>query len=305
MNISRFQKSIATGRFTLPVTVLICLLLWIIDLGSWSDLANFCITLLTGYQLIETNTAFSVIRTRTTFHVSCYWLLVSGLFALHPYEWSSWIPILFMTSVYYLFKSYESYHTSIHLFNVSFSIALGSLIFPQAVYFLPLFLLGAIVSRSLNIKSFFAFLLGCATPYWFMFGYAYLNKRVELFYTQFAQITRFEAIDYTHVSQPMLLSWLAICVVLLVCSIHLSRVSYQDKTRTRVYLTFITVAGWWAALFIALQPQSMYPILFIQLICTSFLAAHLFILTRNRFSGIFFIVTMISMIALTCYNLWI
>lgn len=304
MNASRFQINVATGRMTLPVAILAGLLLWLVHLGSWQDAGTFAATMCTCYLMIETNTAFSLIRTRTTLQVCCYWLMVSALQFLHPFQWSCWIPVTFMLAIFYLFRSYESSHTSANLFNVSFFITSGSLLFPKLIYFLPLFLMGTIGLRSLNIKSFFAFLLGWLAPHWFLFGYAFLYNRMEWMESTLKESFTFQAIDYASVPTHHLISWLAICLLLLVCTIHFSRVSYQDKTRTRICLTFLTATGWWTALFTALQPQAMYPLLNIQLICTSFLAAHLFTLTRNRFSGIVFIVTFVSTIALICYNLW-
>ena len=304
MKASRFQISVATGRMTLPVAIPIGLLLWFANLDSWQDLGTLAATMLTGYLMIEFNTAFSLIRTRTTLQVVWYWLIVSGLLFLHPFQWNCWVPVVFLLAVFYFFRSYESLHTSANLFNVSFFITAGSLLFPKLIYFLPLFLISSIGLRSLNIKSFFGFLLGWIAPYWILFGYAFLYNRMELFDTLLKESIIFYTTDYATIPNHILISWLAICFLLLVCSIHFGKVSYQDKTRTRVYLTFLVATGWWTVLLIALQPQTMYPLMFIQLICTSFLAAHLFTLTRNRFSGIGFIVTIISIIALTCYNLW-
>ena len=304
MGINKIQIGVATGRFTLPVVTIVGLLLWLVNLDSWQDLGTLATVLFTCYLMIEINTAFSLIRTRTTLHICSYWLLVAILIFLHPFQWECWSSVAFMLSIVYLFKSYESNNTSTNLFNISFFITSGSLLFPKLIYLLPLFLLSTVGMRSLNIKSSFAFLLGCAVPYWLLFGYGFLYNQMELFYTPLKECITFYAVDYTTLPDPIIISWLAISLLLLVCSIHFCKVSYQDKTRTRIFLTFLTIAGWWTTLLIAFQPQLVVPLLFIQLICTSFLTAHLFTLTRNRFSGIGFIVTIISLIILTCYNLW-
>ena len=85
MRESRFQINVATGRMTLPVAILFCLMIWGMSLDSWKDLGTLGITVLTGYLMIETNTAFSLIRTRTSLPVSIYWCLFSALVFLHPY----------------------------------------------------------------------------------------------------------------------------------------------------------------------------------------------------------------------------
>lgn len=304
MGINKIQIGVATGRFTLPVVTIVGLLLWLVNLNSWQDLGTLAIVMFTCYLMIETNTAFSLIRTRTTLHICSYWLWISIFIFLHPFEWKCSGAVTFMSAVVYLFKSYESSNTSTSLFNVSFFITSGSLLFPKLIYFLPLFILSTIGIRSLNIKSLIAFLLGCLTPYWLLFGYAFFYDQMEIFYTPLKESFTFHTVDYTSLPNHVIISWLAITLLQLVCSIHFSKASYQDKTRTRIFLTFLTIAGWWTTVFIAVQPQLIYPLLFIQLICTSFLTAHLFTLTRNRFSGIGFIVNIISLIVLTCYNLW-
>ena len=64
MRINRLQINVATGRFTLPVVILVCLLLWILSLGSYRELFTLLVFALTGYMIIETNIAFTLIRTR-------------------------------------------------------------------------------------------------------------------------------------------------------------------------------------------------------------------------------------------------
>lgn len=66
----KFQTDMAKGRFTFPVAILICLLLRIITGNEWQDVINLLVCALTAYLLIEINTAFTLIRTRSTLHVS-------------------------------------------------------------------------------------------------------------------------------------------------------------------------------------------------------------------------------------------
>ena len=53
MRENRLQINVATGRMTLPVAVLFCLLIWIIGLDSWSELGTLATVALTGYLMIE------------------------------------------------------------------------------------------------------------------------------------------------------------------------------------------------------------------------------------------------------------
>ena len=304
MRINRLQINVATGRMTLPVAILFCLMIWVMSLDSWKDLGTLGITVLTGYLMIETNTAFSLIRTRTSLPVSIYWCLFSALVFLHTFEWNCFTPLAFLLAVVHLYRSYESPYASANIFHAFFFLSLGSLAFPQLLFFAPIFLFSTFNFRSLSPKSFFAGLLGIATPYWLLFGYAYWNDDMPLVLTPLQELFHFQAIEYSLIPLYRWISWGFVSLLFIITGIHYSQVSYQDKTRTRIYMTFLIVTGCWATLITLLQPQHLHPLLPVQLICTSFLAAHLFTLTRNRFSSIFFIVTFVGSIFLTGYNLW-
>ena len=304
MNLTRFQIQVATGRFTLPVVILICLLVWSFTIQSWSDLASLAIMAIIGYLMIEANTAFTLIRTRSTFPVCIYWLVATSLLFLHPFEWTHFIPFIFILALCQLFYSYESTQPSIPIYHVFFCISLGSMIFPPMLYFIPL-IWGSMPSfRSLSSKSFLASLLGIITPYWFWFGYAFYFDKLSLFWVPLQKILHFDPIDYTQLIVSECLSWGFITLLLFVSSMHYWQIAYMDKTRTRIYHSFVIAAGIWATLGSILQPSYLHEWMPIQLICASFLSGHLFTLTRNRFSAIFFIVTMILFILLVLFNLW-
>lgn len=304
MRLDKFQLNVATGRLTLPVVILICLLIWCFTLESWNDLATMAISACIGYLMIETNTAFTLIRTRTTFFISLYWYLFSSFLFLHPFKWSQFTTLAFVLAMYHLFRSYESPYTSGKIFYTSFFLAIGSFCFPQLLYFTPIFLFSALLFGSLNIKSFIAFLLGIIGPYWMLFCYAFYSDRMHLFITPLKALTHFSPINYTSIPLYEWISWGFTTFTLLVASIHYFMVSYQDKTRTRSFLSFITIIGYTTTLFIIIQPHHMHVCLPIQLLSTSYLGAHLFTLTRNRFTGILFMITFACLISLTYYNIW-
>ncbi|MBR5541790.1 MAG: hypothetical protein IKU64_05475 [Bacteroides sp.] len=304
MNISRFQIQVATGRFTLPVVILICLLIWSCTIQSWSDLASLGITIIIGYLMIEANTAFTLIRTRSTLPVCIYWLVATSLFFLHPFEWTHFVPLIFILALCQLFNSYESTSPAIPIYHVFFFISLGSMIFPPMLYFTPLIWGSMHAFRSISGKSFLSSLLGIMTPYWFLFGYAFYYNKLPLFWSTLQEIFYFDAIDYSQLTKAELFAWAFITFLLLISGFHYWQIAYMDKTRTRIYHSFMVIAGIWTTLGSILQPTHIHEWMQIQLICASFLSGHLFTLTRNRFSAIYFIVTIILFILLILFNLW-
>ena len=304
MRENRFQVNIATGRLTLPVAILVCLILWGIGLSEWKDLGTCIITAFCGYLMIEMNTTFTLIRIRGTLPSCIYWYLSAIFFFLHPFEWSNFAPLAFLLSIFNLFMGYESTKSPIHIFHTFFFIGLGSLVFPQLIYFTPLLAISTIAFRAINIKSFFAFILGLISPYWFLFAYSFYYDEMQLFHSIIKEMVQFQPINYSELQATEVIASLFSTILLMVSSLHYFQVAYLDKTRTRIYLSFITYAGWWTTLLMFLQPQHVRALLPIQLIDSAFLAGHLFTLTRNKFSGLFFIVTFILFIILTIFNLW-
>ena len=304
MNLNRFQIQVATGRLTLPVVILICLLLWGITLQEWKDCIYLAITAIIGYLMIEINTAFTLIRTRTTMPVCIFWMLATSLFFLHPFEWKNLVPLAFLLSVYQLFRSYESSSPAIPIYHAFFFISLGSLVFPPFIYFSPILWGSMIPFRSLSGKSLLASLLGIITPYWFLFGYCFYFDQIPLFLAPLQEMILFYPIDYGYLTISEIASWGTITLLLIISGFHYWQMSYMDKTRTRIYHSFLVIVGLYVTLWSILQPNYMRELMVIELICASFLSGHLFTLTRNRFSGILFIVTFITIILLTIFNLW-
>lgn len=301
---NKFQIDIATGRLTLPVVILICLFLWGVSIHSWTGLASILICALTGYIMIEMNTAFTLIRTRTTLHVSFYWFLTAACLFLHPFHTDNLIPLTFIITLFQLFRSYESGQASGSIFHAFFFTGLGSIFFPQLLYFVPLYYIGMVSFRSLSAKTFFAGLIGLLTPYWFLFSYAFYYDKMELFYSPLQALVHFPPVSYGALPPNELINCGVITLLSLICSVHYFLVSYLDKTRTRLFVSFLIAVEAWIYLLGILQPQHFNALLQLQLIICSILTGHLFTLTRNRFSGIFFIVTFVILITLAIYNLW-
>ena len=294
----------ATGRFTLPVVILICLLLWGSTFQEWNELISLGVTVIIGYVFIETNTTFNLIRTRTSMPVCLYWLIATALFFLHPFEWTNLVPLVFILATYQLFHSYESVSSSPFIFHSFLFIGLGSIAFPQLLYMVPMLWGSMIPFRAISIKSFLASIIGLMTPYWFIFGYALYFNEMHILLTPLREAAHLYPIDYSHLTLPEIASWGFITLLLIISGFHYWQISYMDKTRTRIYHSYLAIAGFWATLLSILQPVHWCEWLSIQLICTAFLCGHLFSLTRNRFSGIFFIVTFVLYILLMSFNLW-
>ncbi len=322
------QYEITTGRFTLPVTFLLVLLiggavdwlmpelkvedtylfrnmLWQWIPGEWLDrVVMFLAHLFVGYLLIEVNNAYGIIRMRTSMQTSLYgWLLVSTPYLFLP-SVGPLLACFLILSIYFLFRGYQQNEPVNCVFHAWLFWGLGTLLFPPLFWFLPLLLVGAYMFKALSWRTFFAGLVGLSIPYWFLLVYAYCKGQMDVFKQPFAELVNFQPIGGCMPPVWALVSVGALCLLLLVSSVHYMMTSYDDKIRTRNYLLFLI---WGSFLFVVLgilQPQHTLLLLSLLLPIVAFLGAHLFTLSHSRTSSIFFVVYLCLLIATFSYNIW-
>ncbi|MCE2616724.1 MAG: hypothetical protein ACTTKN_06750 [Phocaeicola sp.] len=300
----RYQREITTGRGTLPVTILLCLILWSIHFKSFSYFASFAIYALVGYLLIELNTTFSIIRTRTTMPVALYWLIMAICLFFHPFNWVNITPLAFIIAIFQLFITYERKNSTKFIFNTFFIISAGSIAFPPLLYLIIPFFIGMKMFRSLTRKTFFVAILGLLFPYWFLFCYAFLTDQLNVFKASIHSLYNFSPIIYSGIHIEILAAVGIITFFSLIGTIHYLMVSYQDKTQTRIYYSFFILLEVCIYILGTLQPQHLYPLLLMQTIIMSILVSHLIVLSRTRFSSIMLIATFIILTVWALFEIW-
>ena len=159
--------------------------------------------------------------------------------------------------------------------------------------------------RSLSLKSFFAGLTGLCMPYWLFFGYAFYYDKIESLLSPFTGAYSFSTHQLWDIrnGQDHIL-WNHHLDITGQQRAFISMFSYLDKVRTRIFLSFlITVEAWILFTGYLTATAFRHPVTDANH-CRSILTGHLFTLTHNRFTGIFFITTFVLLIVLTIYNLW-
>lgn len=324
----RFQNEVATGKLTLPVTIITSTILWIVmfflkptpkadnpylfwqELIKWipsegiDNILDFLLYGITGYLLIECNNAYSIIRVRTSLQASIYFLMILAFAFLHSLNVGCILSPCLGVSLYFLFRSYQRQQPVGYMFHSMLPIGLGSLLFPQFLFLTPILYLGAYNFKALTIRTFFAGIVGLSLPYWFLLGHAFFYSQMEMFYVPFQELTTFVPIDYSQLSIMSILSMGITVFLLIVSSIHYFVTSYQDKIRTRSYLNFLILIAIEVIIFWLLQPQHADVLLQLLLPVTALLTGHLFALSNTKASNLFFIFSILLLITITCYNLW-
>ena len=168
---NRFQYEVATGRMTLPVAILIALLVWGSTCREWTELVSMALCAAGTYLLIELNTTFALIHTRTTLPSALFLTLYAFCPFLHAYTPAVWLPVLFLGILFALFQSYEAFYASTPVYHAFLLLGLGSLAIPPVLYLIPLIYIAMGDLRSFSARTFFAGLVGIATPYLFLLSY--------------------------------------------------------------------------------------------------------------------------------------
>ena len=179
MKSQRFQNRVTAGRFTLPAAILISVACWILSaillpdleirkgnyplwdifysscIPTWGTrLFSFILYSVIGYFLIGLNNAFAIIRMRASVQTAIYFLLISVCPTMHILYAGDLVAVTFLIALYFLFKSYQQSKSASYLFHAFVFIGMGSLLFPQLIFFVPVFWIGAYSFQSLHPRVF-------------------------------------------------------------------------------------------------------------------------------------------------------
>ena len=318
------QQRIIKAKATFPLMMAFALLLWSMGIewplnnlttisGWWGNFScptwitegvNLSLFLYILYQLAEVNNAYSLVKRRTMLHGIIFMLLwVSAPFSCHSIE-ANLLLCCLLTSISFLFKSFQQRESSAEAFNIFLFLGLGSIIALPTLCLIPLLYMAMWFFQSLSIRSFFAGLAGVLWPYWILFVYALSVDKLPLFSDLFNSFTH----SMSNYADIPLMAWVlyGVSSVLFICSF--AYISYQYgryKIRTRLLLSFVL---WWTFFMMVmwiLFPLSyalFSPILFMSV---GILTGHLFSNTTTRISNILFLVVSAILVSITIYsNLW-
>lgn len=304
----RLQNRIAESRLTLPVTTAIALAVWLagglIEKQLYVRLAFLGIS---TYLMVELNNRNALIRIYSRM-VSCSFLLLTTMAASTFKSAGTFGVQLCMVIAYFiLFSCYQDKQSHGKVFYASFFLGIASLFFIQILFFLPfLWLLTATNLMAFSSRTLPASLIGVTAPYWFLAGYdvftGYTGTSIDhiMSITEFSPLCRYEDIDV-----HTLVTFAFITVMSVIGTTHFLRNSYKDKIRTRMLYEMIITMNALTFIFIILQPQHIEQLLGIMVITAGILVAHFITLTRTRITNIAFYVILLSVVAITAYNLWI
>ena len=301
----RFQYDVATGRWTLPVASLVALAAWTLMSGSLqADWGALLCAAAMSYLLVELNTQFMLIRTRTVLPSCMYLCLFASIPFLHQWSVACLLPVFFVCMLFAFFRSYESYHASVTIFHAFFFLGLCSLVYPPVSWLFPLLFLHMVFLRSFNAKTFFAGFIGMLVPYWLILGYGLFVGNFDVFERAVLAPFGWEAPRYADISLQQGVAYGTALLLFVAYVAFYSLSAYRDKVQTRILLKTMIWMGAWGWGLLALRPQDgqqLLPVIFVPI---AFLVGRLYALSFGLYVRISFYVTLALVFSLFLFGLW-
>lgn len=268
-----------------------------------SCIAGFLCSVATGLILTGIDRVHTIIRKRSLAPASLFLLLMTCTPQLYPLSRGLAAAPFLLLDTYCLMGSFQKESSQTNLFHAFLLLGTGSLVYPKLTWLAPLFLVGAVIFMSLNVRSLFAAILGWALPFWMLFFFALLSQDLSMFYAPFRELVRFQALGASYPAWQLLL--FALLQIALIASI-LYKISakYEDKVRARTFLAFLTLLSIALSLCAVLQPSDGADILPLACAPVSLLMGHYVTLAGNKGDSVFVLFMLLALVTVYFVNVW-
>lgn len=301
----RLQNRIADSWQSLPIVAVYAVGCWLlcglVQKNWWLQLS--CMALST-YLLMVLNNTYALIRVYSRM-LSCSFLALSCMACfLFPNLHGAITQLLVIAAYLILFHTYQDSASAGTTYYGYLCLGLASLTYVNVIFFLPLlWVLMWTNLQALSWRTFFASLLGMATPYWFIGCWLIYQEDFTLLTAHFSPLWNFQPFfDLSVLSMGQMATFILMIAFSMVGAVHFWQTSYLDKIRIRHLYNFFIRMNLLTFLLICLQPQHYDPLIRIAAINTAPLIAHYISLTHSRVSNVMFTMMLILVLSLTTYN---
>lgn len=323
---STLRGIVVNGKYTLPVVLLVYITGFFLlrndvakyyDAGIlWNSLYSFFPALLSSrwttlllhgifaYQILELDTLFALSRTRTTFHVSSFLLLLTVcpfMFDIGPYSLAALMTVF---SLFPLFFSYQIRESSPRMFYVGLFFSLSTLLVPSFVWMIPVYILAIANMGILNAKNFFSWLWGMFLPYLFIISAYYFFDSLYLLDKLWEDMSWMVPLDYSSVTMSTVLNAAVVLFIVFSSFGHLFYTSYMDKIKTRIFLYILSLMPFFVFLIALMRPLFFTDIISVTLPFVSIMMAHMLCHTDSRNGNVFFYFVFTLLLSLAAFNIY-
>jgi hypothetical protein len=209
-------------------------------------LAGFLILTVSALMLQRLNLYMNIIRHNTKLPFLMFFIFGSMNLNFLPYSPASVAMLFFLPALFELFRS-EEYLESKRAFNATAMMAIGSLIWVYALWFIPICWYGMYRFKLMRIRNLIATVFGFLTVYWLTFGWCVWRHDFTALSVPYHRLTAVDISfpqDFTHDFRWM--SVACIYMLLLIVVFYIRYHGYVNSLRTRQTLSFFLVMATYA-----------------------------------------------------------
>ena len=292
----RFQNRVAESSLSLPVSAIICILIWLaaglVSRKLWVPL------LLTGfstYLIAEMNNRNALLRIRSRM-MSCVFLWLATMQATITISWQTiTIQALMELCTFLLLFCYRDKTEVPSIFCIALIISVGSIIWAPFLYFLPvIFILLCTPLYAMSFKAVSAIIMGLILPHWALIPYFVYKENVDWLKDHYKLLYDGSVFfDYSSTTIGQVAYYAILLILMLIGWTHFVRTAYKDKLKTRnLYDVIIALSVFFAVITPLVPLYANYTLaMFTIAVCP--LAAHYFSLTTTKLTNIVFIATIV------------
>lgn len=320
------KVKVVNGKYTLPVILLVYLtgffllrsdvekvfdagIVWdalyshfpVLFSSKWISLLLHAIFV---YLILELDALFALSRTRTTFHISSFLLLLTVcpfIFDISPYLLAA---LMIVLSLFPLFFSYQLKESSPRMFYVGLYFSISTLLVPSFFWMFPVYLIAIANIGIFNVRNFFSWLWGALLPYGFIYSYCYCFDSMSVLDNLWKDIYKAFPLDYSSMSLSVIINASAILFIVFSSFGHLFYTSYMDKIKTRIFLYILSLFPFFMFLIAVFRPLSFIDIISVALPFVSIMMAHMLCHTDSRNGNVFFYFVIILLSSLMVFNIY-
>ncbi|MDR3219727.1 MAG: hypothetical protein LBU22_12275 [Dysgonamonadaceae bacterium] len=287
MNIDKIHKAFVSGRLLLLCTLLGFVALRVYDVGGdWRNPHCWVSTFIQigiALLLLQLNHVFNIIRSRTLLPAIFYLVFASSDASFAFDSAGSISAFCVLINYFFLFNSYQQAESQINALNISLSLTLGSLFWPQLLLFFPVFWYGFHRFHSFNLRVFMASIIGVLAVYLFIVTWCVYAGDWHIFFSAIPEPDKCLSIqipDFT------VLNWMVIGFTFLIClmtGFNLFGSGLSEKIRTVSILNYLYISSFIILIPFLLQSESQTSWSLIIWIPVTILISHLFTLSNRKY----------------------
>ena len=299
-----FQYNMATGRTVLPAAVIVSLALYALRFHDYYHLSGIVICMLSSYLLAGLNSAFGIIRTRSYLAPALFMFMYSAYSFMFDYHniMVSLIPLLFIGSIFFIIRGYESNNVPVDVFNSFLCASLACISDSNMLVTVPVLFVSMVQLKSMNSRGLPAAVLGFAAPYWMITGYYFLTDRVDEIGNVMLGLFCVNLLDFNSINLINILFISIILIIFISVSILAGKVSLKDKVKNRSIIKNLNTMGTYLFISVLVVPAFGISLLPMMMLITAILFGYVMTQIYNRFTLILLISTLLTVSAVAVYG---